>query len=134
MAISMGLLLTVYVAVFTGHSVAYAFIATGLVTVIMILLSMLYPNFFANLGRTLFTSLIGVIVIELVLGLIMGISPTVIDFAVALIFCGYIGYDWYRAQQFPKTLDNAVDSAADIYLDVVNLFVRILSITGKRRN
>jgi FtsH-binding integral membrane protein len=31
-------------------------------------------------------------------------------------------------------MDNAVDSAADIYLDVVNLFVRILSITGKRRN
>jgi FtsH-binding integral membrane protein len=53
---------------------------------------------------------------------------------VALIFCGYIGLDWHRAQQFPKTLNNAVDSAADIYLDVVNLFVRILSITGKRRD
>ena len=45
MAMSMGLLLTFYVAAFTGHSVAYAFIATGLVTVIMVILSMLYPAF-----------------------------------------------------------------------------------------
>ena len=142
MAISMGLLLTFYVtaftghsvAYFTGHSVAYAFIATALITVIMVLLSMLYPEFFRNLGRTLFVSLIGCILIELIGSLVLGLPMTIIDYAVALIFCGYIGLDWHRAQQFPKTMDNAVDSAADIYLDVVNLFVRILSITGKRRN
>ena len=134
MAISMGLLLTFFVTAFSGHSVAYAFIATALVTVIMILLSMLYPAFFAGLGRTLFVSLIGCILVQLVGGLLLGIPMTLIDYAVALIFCGYIGLDWYRAQQLPKTLDNAIDSAADIYLDVVNLFIRILSITGKRRS
>ena len=134
MAISMGLLLTFYVTAFTGHSVAYAFIATALITVIMVLLSMLYPEFFRNLGRTLFVSLIGCILIELIGSLVLGLPMTIIDYAVALIFCGYIGLDWHRAQQFPKTMDNAVDSATDIYLDVVNLFVRILSITGKRRN
>ena len=134
MAISMGLLLTFYVTAFTGHSVAYAFIATALITVIMVLLSMLYPEFFRNLGRTLFVSLIGCILVELIGSLVLGLPMTIIDYAVALIFCGYIGLDWHRAQQFPKTIDNAVDSAADIYLDVVNLFVRILSITGKRRN
>lgn len=134
MAVSMGLLLTFFVTAFTGQSVAYAFIATALVTIIMILLSMLYPAFFAGLGRVLFVSLIGCILVQLIGGLILGLSMTFIDYAVALIFCGYIGLDWYRAQQFPKTLDNAVDSAADIYLDVVNLFIRILSITGKRRN
>ena len=134
MAISMGLLLTFYVTAFTGHSVAYAFIATALITVIMVLLSMLYPEFFRNLGRTLFVSLIGCILVELIGSLVLGLPMTIIDYAVALIFCGYIGLDWHRAQQFPKTMDNAVASAADIYLDVVNLFVRILSITGKRRN
>ena len=53
------------------------------------------------------------------------------DYIVALIFCGFIGFDWAKAQVFPKTLDNAVDSAADIYVDVANLFIRILAITGK---
>ena len=134
MAISMGLLLTFYVTAFTGHSVSYAFIATALITVIMVLQSMLYPGFFQNLGRTLFVSLIGCILVELIGSLLFGLPMTIVDYAVALIFCGYIGLDWHRAQQFPKTLNNAVDSAADIYLDVVNLFVRILSITGKRRD
>ena len=134
MAISMGLLLTFYVTAFTGNSVAYAFIATALVTVIMIILSMLYPAFFLSLGRTLLTSLLGCILVEFVVGIIFRVPLTIIDYVVALIFCGYIGLDWSRAQQFPKTLDNAIDSAADIYLDVVNLFVRILSITGKRRD
>ena len=134
MALSMGLLLTYYVYWFTASSVAYAFISTALVTLIMILLSMLYPSFFQGLGRTLFAALIGCILIQLIMGIVLGGTLPIINYAVALIFCGYIGYDWNRAQQFPKTLDNAVDSAADIYLDCVNLFVRILSITGKRRN
>ena len=133
MAVSMGLLLTFYVTAFTAHSVSYAFIATALVTVIMVILSMLYPEFFRNLGRTLFISLLGCIVIQLVGAFLLRLPLTIIDYAVALIFCGYIGLDWCRAQQYPKTLDNAIDSAADIYLDVVNLFIRILSITGKRR-
>lgn len=133
MAVSMGLLLTFYVTAFTGHSVAYAFIATALVTVIMVILSMLYPAFFQNLGRTLFTSLLACLVIQVVGALLFRLPMTIIDYAVALIFCGYIGLDWCRAQQYPKTLDNAIDSAADIYLDVVNLFIRILAITGKRR-
>ena len=133
MAVSMGLLLTFYVTVFTAHSVSYAFIATALVTVIMVILSMLYPAFFQNLGRTLFISLLACIIIQVAGAFLFRLPMSIIDYAVALIFCGYVGLDWCRAQQYPKTLDNAIDSAADIYLDVVNLFIRILSITGKRR-
>lgn len=133
MAVSMGLLLTFYVTAFTAHSVSYAFIATALVTVIMVILSMLYPAFFQNLGRTLFISLLACIIIQVAGMFLLGLPMTLIDYAVALIFCGYIGLDWCRAQRYPKTLDNAIDCAADIYLDVVNLFIRILAITGKRR-
>ncbi len=56
-----------------------------------------------------------------------------IDWVVVLIFCGYIGYDWGRANQIPKTLDNAVDSAAALYMDIINLFLRILRILGRRQ-
>ena len=133
MAVSMGLLLTFYVTVFTAHSVSYAFIATALVTVIMVILSMLYPAFFQNLGRTLFISLLACIIIQVAGAFLFRLPMSIIDYAVALIFCGYIGLDWCRAQQYPKTLDNAIDCAADIYLDVVNLFIRIRAITGKRR-
>ena len=48
-----------------------------------------------------------------------------------MIFSLYIGYDWYRAQAYPKTLDNAVDSAIDLYIDIVNLFLRILALMSR---
>ncbi len=134
LAASMGLLLTYFVAYFSGHSVAYAFISTALVTVIMVLLSMLYPSFFLSLGRTLMTSLLVCLGVEILGGLIFGLSLGFVDYVVALIFCGFIGFDWSRAQLYPKTTNNAIISAADIYVDVVNLFIRILEITGRRRD
>ena len=49
-----------------------------------------------------------------------------------VIFSGYIGYDWARANMIPKTLDNAIDSAASLYIDIINLFIRILQILSRR--
>ena len=48
------------------------------------------------------------------------------------IFSGYIGYDWARAQALPKTLDNAVDCAAALYVDIVILFLRLLRMFARR--
>ena len=73
-----------------------------------------------------------VIVVELVEVFILGIHHGVIDWIVVLIFCGYVGVDWGRANQIPKTLDNAIDSAAALYMDIINLFLRILRILGRK--
>ena len=58
----------------------------------------------------------------------------VTDWIAAGLFSLYIGFDLYRSQQFPKTLDNAVDCALDIYLDIANLFIRLLRVMSRRRN
>lgn len=50
---------------------------------------------------------------------------------VVLIFCCYIGFDISLAKSRPKTLDNAVDSACGLYLDIINLFIRLLAIFGR---
>ncbi len=55
------------------------------------------------------------------------------DYFVAVLFCIYIIFDWNRALRLPRTLDNAVDCSVAIFLDVVNLFVRILSIMGRKK-
>ena len=47
------------------------------------------------------------------------------------IFSLYIGYDYQRAQFYPPTVDNAVDCALDIYLDIINLFLDILRILAR---
>jgi len=129
---SMGLLLTYFVSYFEIGSILLAFMATGVVTIVMIIAAVIFPDFFKGLGRVLCVTLLVTIIAELILSVIMGIGATVFDFIVVIIFCGYVGYDWVKAQEYPKTIDNAIDSAADIYVDIVNLFVRILSIIGDR--
>jgi FtsH-binding integral membrane protein len=64
---------------------------------------------------------------------VLGIHHGIIDWIVVVIFCGYVGVDWGRANQIPKTVDNAVDSAAALYMDIINLFLRIVRILGRRK-
>ena len=73
------------------------------------------------------------ILVEVVAGFLFPAALQWTDYLVVLLFCGYVGFDWAKAQQYPKTLDNAVDSAADIYVDIIYLFLRILSILSKSK-
>lgn len=128
-----GAVLSVVLVRYNSLSIFGAIVITGAVTVIMLCLSITYPKAFLSMGRTLFIALTTVIIIELISIFAFRTDPTIIDWIVAFIFCGYIGYDWAKAQQYQKTLDNAVDSAFDIYLDIINLFLRILEIVGKKK-
>ena len=134
--IPFGLVITLMVETYGGIQsavVTNAFLYTMLIAVAMMACVMIAPGFFSKLGGILGAVLIGLVVCELVL-LILGVRQDIIDWIVAAVFSLYIGYDVYRSQQFPKTLDNAVDSALDIYMDIANLFIRILSIMGKRND
>ena len=106
---------------------------TAMVTGAMMLAGTAFPDFFKKISTALTISLLIVIVVELVETFIFHVELGITDWIVALIFCGYIGYDWGRANQIPKTLDNAVDSAASLYMDIINLFLRILRILGRRK-
>lgn len=106
---------------------------TGLVTMVMMFLGSLFPSFFKRIAGALTSALFAVIVVELFEIFILKIHHNIIDWVVVVIFCGYIGYDWGRANSIPKTLDNAVDSAAALYMDIINLFLRILRIMGRKR-
>ena len=134
--IPFGLIIALMVETYGGlnsNVVTQAFLYTLLISTAMMACVMIAPNFFSKLGGALSMVLIGMVICEIVL-LILGVKQVWIDWVVAAIFTLYIGYDIYRSQQYPKTLDNAVDSALDIYMDIANLFIRILSILGKRNN
>ncbi len=127
-----GLIINIVVSRYDPNIVLDAIKVTGLVTAGMMLLGSLFPRFFARIAGALTIALIVVILVELFQVFILGIHQGWLDWAVALIFCGYIGYDWGRANRIPKTLDNAVDSAAALYMDIINLFIRVLRIMGRR--
>lgn len=128
-----GLIVNLVVSRYEPGLVLQAIQITAAVTVVMMILGTLFPAFFQSIASTLTASLIVLILVELFQIFVLGRVSAWMDWAVVIVFCGYIGYDWGKANQIPKTVDNAIDSAAAIYMDIINLFVRILRILGRRK-
>ena len=131
-AFAFGLILELCLLAYDSSVIFPAIVITGGVTIIMMILGSLFPAFFFGIVRMLTLSLLAVIIIELVLFFFFRTQLVIIDYIVIVIFCGYIGYDWGKANAVPKTVDNAIDSAANIYMDILNLFLRILRILGRK--
>jgi FtsH-binding integral membrane protein len=127
-----GLIINMVVSRYDAEIVGEAMRVTGAVTIGMMCLGSLFPAFFQKIAGALGMALLLVIVVELIEVFVFGIHHDILDWAVVFIFCGYIGYDWGRANRIPKTMDNAIDSAAALYMDIINLFLRILRILGRR--
>ena len=133
--IPIGLLVSAMVNAYGGldsEVVSQAFLFTLIITGVMIAGAVFYPDFFSKLGGILLTSLVGLVIAGIVMA-IMGVDSVIYSFIGAVIFSLYIGFDFWRSQQYEKTYDNAVDCALDIYLDIINLFIRIMQILGRRR-
>ena len=128
----LGLLMVRFLHFYPPEVISQAFLATGLVTCAMMVLSMMFPKFFISIGRGLFVAFMVAMVVEIGFFFISGAVPPIFDWIFVVIFSCYIGYDWVRAQLLPKTLDNAVDCAASLYVDIVILFLRLVSIMGRR--
>lgn len=125
--VPIGLVLSVSIGEYAIGTILLAIGLTAAVTFIITLASIMFPELFSGLGKALFVTLVAVIVVELV-SLMLGLPTGWIDIVCVVLFSLYIGYDYYIAQRYPKTLDNAVDSSIDIYLDIINLFLSILDI------
>lgn len=115
-----------------GDIVKQAIVYTAVSAAVMIGLSIAFPDTFSKLGGILFGALIGLLIAGVISIFFFPGLQEPLAWVGAAIFALYIGYDYWRAQQYPKTLDNAVDSAVDIYLDIINLFLRILRVLGSR--
>ena len=112
--------------------VTKALLLTGIVTATMTLLGLVAPYVFLGMGRTLFIALIVGILAELVATFLFHYTGTAFDWLFVVLFSGYIGYDVAKSQIYPKTVDNAVDCALDIYLDIINIFIRLLALLSRK--
>ena len=111
-----------------------AVLITAIVTLSFMIASTLFPGFFLRLGRVLFFSLLFMIVGSLInVFLFHSRGYQIYTWLGAGIFSLYIGYDWARAYTCARTVDNAIDLSASLYLDIINLFLRIVQILNKNR-
>ena len=131
--VPIGAVLSVCLPAYSISHILSAIVVTALICAIMMCISTAFPNAFAKMGLTLFIALLTAVIVE-GLAMFFGYGGGVFNWIYVVIFTLYIGYDWHKAQVYPKTLDNAIDSALDIYLDIINLFLRLLEIMSKNKN
>lgn len=108
-----------------------AFIATAAITFVFGALGVTFPKFFQRVYGIGFGILLATILVEIVL-MFMGVSQTITDLIVIVVFAGFIGYDTHVATTVPPTLPNAVLMASNLFVDIINVFLRILNILGRR--
>lgn len=113
-------------------TISYAFAITACVSAIFLVAGVTFPEVFAKLGRLLVVGLIAVIVVEFIATFFFHASQTIFDYIIILLFCGFLGYDSYRMSIDDPTVPNAIFYASDIYIDMVNILIRVLDILDNR--
>lgn len=90
--------------------------------------------------RTIFLVTIIIAIIVSIINLFIGIPfvDTVIDWVVLLVFFGVTAWDMQKIKMYSEnsnlTEDNiAIYCAMDLYLDFINIFIRLLRIFGRRK-
>lgn len=129
----LGPILQAYIHVGGMALVSRALLLTGATSGIMMLLGLSYPQIFSRLGGVLFASLIALVVVRVIGMFVPALGNAAwVDWLAAGIFTLYVGYDCYRAMNIPATGRNAFDVAISLYLDILNLFLTILRLLGRR--
>jgi len=101
---------------------------TAMITVIMGISGFLFPNFYSKIGGFLAVSLVSIILIRILGIFIPFLQLSIIDYFSAGIFSLYIGYDLWRASIASRTVRSALHISISLYMDILNLFVSLLSI------
>lgn len=125
-ALPFGFVVNLAVAGVDPDVVKEAMTMTAMVTAAMALLGYLYPAAFFKMRRALFWSLLVVVIVELVMVFLFSVHHDIMHIIVIAIMSGYIGYDFAKANAISKTLDNAIDSAANLYMSIVIVFLRFV--------
>ena len=125
--------------VYEMSSVIYIFIATAAIFALLSFIGDKLNVDVTKLGTILVISLIGVIVFSLLNMLIFHSEITALFIAVValIVFLGFIIYDLKIVEPLADFYGEdkaAIYSAFQLYIDFINVFIRLLQLFGKRRD
>lgn len=139
-----GVTLSPILFMYTEESVATTFFITAATFGAMALIGYTTKKDLSTMGRVLLMALIGLIIASIA-NIFIGSSGMgmIINYAGVLIFVGLTAYD---TQKIKVLIQNsiardggalvpkiAIIGALELYLDFINLFIKLLSIMGKRK-
>lgn len=129
--LTFGFTTSMVLSMYSLDTITAAFTATAGIMVVFGAAGIAFPRFFERLMPICALGLLAVIVVEFAL-MLFGVQQSLTDIAVIVLFCGFIGYDVHRASTATPTLSNAVWYAIELYLDIINVFLRLLQLFGRR--
>lgn len=133
-----GVTLSIVLLVYTGTSVALAFVTTAGTFAAMSLYGTVTRRDLTSWGSFLFMGLIGVVIASLVnIFLKSSMVSWVVSCMGVLVFTGLTAYDTQKLRAYARAGGGAaagpVSGALSLYLDFVNLFLSVLRLFGNRR-
>ncbi len=123
---------------FELSSVIMVFLATAVVFGIFAVIGNSLNIDLSKFGTYLLIALIGCIVVSLI-NIFIGSSALdlILCIIIIIIFTLYIGYDIKKIKAMEGTIDDenlAIYGAFQLYLDFINIFIRLLELFGKNRD
>lgn len=131
--LTLGFLMAIVLTEYTAASIQRAILITAIIAISFATLGFAWPQLFRRIFPICVAALGIMIIIEIVM-MFLSIPSGWNDWVVIVIFCGLIGYDFYQAATDEPTVENAIWYACEIYLDLINIFLRVLNITGHSRD
>ena len=135
-----GFTLSVLFAAYEMTSIGYAFIGTSALFGILAYLGNKTDKDISNWGTILTVSLIVGIVLTIINFFIKSsMLDIILDWAILFVFFGLTVYDTNKIKSmhemgFCEDEKLYIYGAMELYLDFINIFIRILSLFGKRRD
>lgn len=131
-----GLTLSSIFIVYEITSIIYVLLATALTFFVFSLLGKSDKFDLSHYGIYLFVILIGILIMELINIFLMNNTLNMILCIAGLgVFVGYIAYDVQRILRYYEETENmAIIGAFNLYLDFINIFIRLLELFGKSKD
>ena len=135
-----GVTLSVIFAVFDMSTIFYAFFATSLLFGGLALYGYVTKKDMTKFGSILMVTLIVGLVVSII-NLFIGntLVDIFLDWVMLFVFCGLTIYDMNKIKNMSQEIEYGseklyVYGAMELYLDFINIFIRLLSIMGRRRD
>lgn len=134
-----GLTLSIIFVAFEITSIIYVFIITAFVFLLFALLGYFTKIDLSKYSTLLFMALIGLIITTIVnIFLNNTLLDIILNWVGIIIFVGLIAYDIQKIKRYELIIDDqdkaAILGALDLYLDFINIFLRLLSLFGKSKD
>lgn len=136
-----GVTLSIIFMVYTTASIITIFLTTAAIFAIMAVYGLVTKTDLSSVGNILLMGLIGIIIISFVN--IFLLHSTMLDTAISaigvLIFVGLTAYDTQKIKRMVTVSNSqnvnslALFGAFELYLDFINLFLKLLSLLGKKK-